>query len=125
MTDVAQAVQIDKDAAYRVSLSADTHSFNYDIRLYPPDGAGGFKEGRLIGSGDNAHSQWIGTGTEIEGALVQICAGHGGDTATSLYDIIVQLERERGPGIVEDLHTWKILRGLTSGESRCMVLQFE
>jgi len=125
MTDIAQAVEIDSDGNYRVSVSADTPSFHYEIRLYPPDGAGGFKEGRLIGSGDNAHGQGIGTGAEIEGALLQIRAGHGGNSATSLYDVIVELERERGPGIVENLHTWKILRGLMSGESRSMVLQFK
>ncbi|HEX8572895.1 MAG TPA: hypothetical protein VF759_09100 [Allosphingosinicella sp.] len=125
MTDITQAIEIDQDDKYRVSVSAHIQSFNYEIRLYPPDGEGGFKDGHVIGYGDGAHSQWIGTGAEIEGALVQVCVTHGGNTANSVSDIIVQLDLERSPGVVEHLHTWTIHKGLASGEFKCMTLQFK
>lgn len=125
MTDITQAIEIDSDDRYRVSLSAHIQSFYYEIRLYPPDGAGGFKPGQVIGYGDSAHSQWIGTGAEIEGARVQVCVTHGGNTATSVSDIIVNLDLERSPGVVEHLHTWKINKGLSSGEFKCLTLEFK
>jgi hypothetical protein len=124
MTDIIRAIETDKDDRYRLSVSTHRQSFNYEICLYPPDGAGGFKDGQVIGYGDSAHSQWVGVGAEIEGALVRVRVTHDGDTA-SVSDILVRLDLERSPGVVEHLHTWEILKGLPPGECKCLTLQFK
>lgn len=124
MTDIIRPIEIDKEDRYRVSVSADGQSFNYEISLYPPDDGGGFKDGRIIGYGDSAHSQWVGVGAEIEGALVRVCVTHNGNAA-SASDIRVRLDLERCPGVVEHLQTWEILKGLPPGEVKCLTLQFK
>jgi hypothetical protein len=125
MTDITRAIEVDRDERYRVSVSAQMQSFNYEICLYPPDGAGGFKDGQVIGYGDSSHSQWVGIGADIEGALVRVCVTPGGAMADGGSDIMVRLELERGPGVVENLHAWKILKGLPAGEFRCLTIQFK
>lgn len=125
MADDVQIIEIDKDDTFHISVSAHIQSFRYLIDRYLPDGKGGFKDGQRIGRGDNAHSQWLGKGADIEGAKVRVAVTHGGNTAVSMYEIVVRLTVERSSDVMEDVGTWRIKPGLASGDYSFMVLQFK
>lgn len=125
MVDFTKPISVNDTDRYRVSVSANIQSFRYVITLYPPDGEGGVLDGKVIADGDNATSQWVGTGAEIRGAIVQVCVTHGGNTPTSLHEIVARVQIEHASGMTEDLTTIRISPGLASGDYKCLALQFQ
>jgi hypothetical protein len=125
MTDITKAIPVDDDDVLHVSISAHIQTFRYDVTRYLPDGEDGYQDGEPIAWGDNAHSQWLGKGADIRNALIKLCVTHGGQTPTSQYEIVVRLQLERSPGLVEDLTTFRIAPGLATGAYKCLTLQFQ
>ena len=125
MADETQVVEIDKEDSFQVSVSAHIQSFQYVIHCYRPDGNGGFLPGQKIGEGDNAHSQWLGKGVDIEGTKVRVAVTHGGHTTVSKYEIVVRLSVERGSDVHEDVGSWRIKPGLDSGVYSFVTLLFK
>jgi hypothetical protein len=125
MVDITKPITVGDSDDYRVSVSANIQSFRYAITSYAPDGNGGFLDGKVVAEGSNENSQWMGKGADIRGSIVQVCVTHGGNTPTSMYEIVARLQIEHANGMVEDITTIRIPPGLASGDYKCMALQFQ
>lgn len=125
VADDTQIIEIDKTDIFHVSVSAHIQSFKYLIDRYKPNEQGGFDGGQRIGRGDNGHSQWLGTGADLEGSKVRVAVTHGGQTAVSIYEIIVRLSVERTTGVLEEVKLWRVEPGLDSGTYAYVTLLFK
>lgn len=123
MTGITRTIESLPDDRIHVSLAAHAQGFRYDITLYMPNGAGGFSDGQVVGSGENAHTQWIGIGSAVAGALAKVCVASSGGLP-SRNEIVVRLQLERESGLFEDLHIWRIAPGLPAGDYKCLTMQF-
>jgi hypothetical protein len=117
-------IQIACDDQYRVTISSNIQSFQYIIRHFPSDGAGGFLDGQVLAMGSNSNPEFTMPGASIHESIIQVCVTHGRQTGNSRDKIVAQLEVVRSNGQVEQVKTLSIPAGLGSPVSECFAVQF-
>jgi hypothetical protein len=124
MIDPDQPIRIADDDQYCVTISRTIRSFQYIIRLFPSDGAGGFLEGRVIAMGSNSNPRFTTPGAAIRNSIVQLCVMHGDQPGSSVNEIAAQLDVVRSDGQVCPIKTLSIPASPGSAIFECFAVQF-